>query len=462
MPGSAEKDRISKLLKKYDRPGPRYTSYPMVPAWKDDFGSDDYADALKEAASKPDRSLSLYLHIPFCRKRCWFCGCNTTALRREETHEDYLNHVEIETGRVVAHLGKRRDVSQFHWGGGTPSCLSYELTNRAYKIFSDRFKIRSDAEISIELDPRSTDKDRIALLKKLGFNRLSFGIQDFSEDVQKAIGRNQAERQAVDLYKYCRSEDFTGINFDLIYGLPGQNLESFKKTIQKTIDLSPDRIALYSFAYIPGARSHQKLIDENRLPSQSLKLDLFLLARGMFIDGGYVQVGMDHFVRPADELARAQKEGKLRRNFMGYTVNTAPDWLGCGMSSISFVSNCFAQNISTIPEYQERIAGGGFAVYRGMKLSQDDLIRQYVIADLMCNFRIDKTELKHRFDIEFDDYFQEAREALEQFMADGLLEKDDSAYHVTDDGKIFIRNIAMAFDAYLKDSESKVQFSRTV
>ncbi|MBD3218549.1 MAG: oxygen-independent coproporphyrinogen III oxidase [candidate division Zixibacteria bacterium] len=458
----ADNSNLEKLLKKYDRPGPRYTSYPMVPVWKDDFGHEQYIRALRNASELPDEPLSLYLHIPFCRKRCWFCGCNTTTLKKEDTHLSYLDFVDKELTMAVKSLAERRKVSQFHWGGGTPSCLSNESTIKAFEIFSNRFEFSEKAEISIELDPRVTDDKRVQLLKSLGFSRLSFGVQDFSADIQAAIGRNQDEKKTIDLYKYCRSEGFEGVNFDLIYGLPQQTLDVLKSTVEKTIELRPDRIALYNFAYLPDSKPHQRLIKPEDLPSPAEKLQLFLTAREMFLESGYKLIGMDHFVLPQDELAKAQAEGKLRRNFMGYTVRAAEDWLGFGMSSISYVDRSFAQNLSTLAEYEKRIEEDRFAVYRGMRLSEDDILRQNLISDLMCNFKIDISELESKFSIKFDEYFEDALEALKIFEDDGLLNRNENVYELTDMGKIFIRNIAMAFDAYLKNSDLKVKFSRTV
>ena len=275
VPEKIDQNHLRILLKKYDRPGPRYTSYPMVPVWSDKFGAHDYKQALTEASQAKDQPLSLYLHIPFCRKRCWFCGCTTTALKSVNTHDAYLESVEKECSLVAGLLGERKNISQLHWGGGTPSCLSAEQTIRAFEIFSKKFNIMPAAEISIELDPRVTTRDRITLLKRLGFNRLSLGIQDFNAEVQKAIGRNQDETEAIELYKHCRHEGFVGINFDLIYGLPGQTQERFANTLKKTIELKPDRVALYNLAYLPKAKPHQKKLDPELMPSPEEKLKLF-------------------------------------------------------------------------------------------------------------------------------------------------------------------------------------------
>ncbi len=453
------------LVKKYDRPGPRYTSYPTVPEWSDRYGHDDYQAAIRDASRDVNEPLSFYLHIPYCRKRCWFCGCNTAVAAGPEAADEYIRRIDKEVSMVKSLLDERKRISQFHWGGGTPSFLADTQTINAFGIFSKRFEILEDAEISIELDPRVTTKERIRLLKSLGFNRLSFGIQDFDKRVQEAIGRNQDEKMAIELYQYCRQERFIGINFDLIYGLPAQTIDSFNKTVEKTVDLRPDRIALYSFAYLPEGKSHQKKINTGIMPSAETKFALFNLARKMFSESGYSQIGMDHFVLPADELALAAANGKLRRNFMGYTVNAAKDWIGIGASSISFISNNFAQNVNGIDSYKTAIDSGIFATYRGMKLSHDDLIRQHIISELMCNFRLDLKELEDKFDINPNQYFSEELKLLEPYIEDGLLSVENEVYMVAQSGKTFVRNIAMTFDAYLKktiEGKSKVQFSRTI
>ncbi|MCX6829355.1 MAG: oxygen-independent coproporphyrinogen III oxidase [candidate division Zixibacteria bacterium] len=457
--------RLAELVKKYDCPGPRYTSYPTVPEWSNQYGPEDYKAAIKEASSDVDEPLSFYLHIPFCRKRCWFCGCTTMISRTPEAADAYLGRVEKESKMVAELLGRRKRVSQFHWGGGTPSFLTEAQTIRAFEIFSANFEIMKGAEISIELDPRVTTKERIKLLKSLGFNRLSFGIQDFNHEVQEAIGRNQDETQSIELYRHCRQEGFTGINFDLIYGLPRQTVAGFQETLRKVIELRPDRVALYSFAHLPEGRANQQKIDIASLPTPQVKSDLFNLARETFVGNGYFQIGMDHFVLPGDELAVAASKGKLRRNFMGYTVNAAKDWVGIGMSSISYIRNNFAQNQSGINSYNSAIDENRFAAYRGMKLSEDDLIRQHIISELMCNFRLDTLELKTKFGIVPAEYLAEELQQLQPFLDDGLLNWDEKVLTVAPAGRLFVRNIAMTFDAYLKNNQpekSKVKFSRTI
>jgi len=456
---------LIELVKKYDRPGPRYTSYPTVPEWSDTFGPAQYGEALALAALQVDEPVSFYLHIPYCRKRCWFCGCNTMVSNSSERAGEYLARVEKELEMVKAALGKRDKISQFHWGGGTPSFLTDEQTIKAYEMFSKRFTFLPDAEISIELDPRVTSAERVALLKKLGFNRLSMGVQDFNDDVQGAIGRNQTEAETEALYRSCREQGYTGINFDLIYGLPKQTPESFGATIKQVIALKPDRVAMYSYAHLPQGKAHQLMIDVTALPTPEVKFELFHLARRLFAEGGYMQIGMDHFVLPTDELAKAAVKGKLRRNFMGYTVVASRDWIGVGMSSISFINNSFAQNFNGLTGYNEAIDNGRLATNKGMKLSADDLVRQHVISELMCNFRLDLSEVSSRYYINTDEYFREEFQRLQPLVDDGLVVKDNNLITITEIGRIFVRNIAMIFDAYLKEDrrkDSKVQFSRTI
>lgn len=453
------------LVKKYDRSGPRYTSYPTVPVWTKEYTPDDYKAAVNEASKNSEEPISIYLHIPFCRRRCWYCGCNTTVGCSDGTVEEYLSHIKKESDIIFNLLRRRNKLSQLHWGGGTPTYLTDEQTVDTLRLFSAKLEFQGNAEIAIELDPRTTTPERITLLKSLGFNRLSFGVQDFNADVQKAIGRNQDEKETVELYDHCRREGFERINFDLIYGLPRQNLKRMEQTVQKTIKLRPDRIALYSFAHLPDVMPHQKNINTADLPRAETKFRLFYAARRMFLEAGYYQIGMDHFVLPDDELAEAARTGKLRRNFMGYTVESASDWIGFGMSAISYINNNFAQNISHIDKYNRAVDDTGIATYRGLKLSDDDTIRQFIISELMCNFVVDFKRLQKRFNLDYREYFKPELSRLDSFIADGLIQFENDAIKVTGPGKIFIRNIAMLFDAYLKPEsrrKPKAKFSRTI
>lgn len=452
---------IRALVTKYDRSGPRYTSYPTAPIWNDEYGINDYGNALSDGAKLKDNPLSVYLHIPFCRKLCWFCGCNKVISSNQEKAASYLDYVEKEITTAASLLNKRNRVTQLHWGGGTPSLMNLENTQRAFKLVADHFDITPDAEVAIEIDPRTTDHDKIDLLKSLGFNRLSFGVQDFNIDVQNAIGREQLEETTVDLYQYSRKLGFTGINLDLIYGLPKQTVATFRETITKIIQLRPDRIAMYSFAHIPSTIPGQKLMNPQTIPATDDKLSMFLDAQKQFIEAGYMQVGMDHFVLPEDDLGEAIAASKLRRNFMGYTVKSAADWIGFGMSSISYINNQFIQNYRQIKDYYKSVSTSGFGVHRGLKLSKDDLIRQQVISALMCNFRVDFSLVNNDFDIAFTHYFENELNCLRPFENDNLVKVTQSEITVSSLGRNVIRNIAMIFDAYLS-GEQKVNYSRTI
>ncbi len=364
---------------------------------------------------------------------------------------------------VLEHLGERRRVSQIHWGGGTPSLMSAEQTRRSFEMLSGSFEILDGAEIAMELDPRTTDRNKVQLLKSLGFNRISFGVQDLDKDVQRAINRDQTEEETVDLFHYSRDEGFSGINLDLVYGLPRQNVDGFRVTMEKIVTLRPDRVALYSYAHIPKILASQKLLEESDMPKADEKFAMFQLAQQMFFDSGYEQIGMDHFVLPDDELAQAMRRGKLKRNFMGYTVDAARDWIGLGMSSISYIHQNFAQNLSKIKEYQARVDEGRLCTYRGIKLSKEDLIRQFVIAELMCNFQLDLAEVDKKFQIQSRETLSDELSELQGFADDGLLEQDKMLLRITKPGLNFVRNIAMTFDGYLKAREDKdVHFSKTI
>ncbi len=451
------------LLYKYDRPGPRYTSYPTVPEWSANFGPDDYITALKEA-SRCDEPLSLYIHIPFCKARCSYCGCNSCVIRNETRVEEYLDRIEQELKLVRSYLGRRDRLSQMHWGGGTPTFLNEKQLSRLFNVVKDVFCFDFQAELAIELDPRVTSVAQLMLLAGLGFNRVSLGVQDFTEKVQKAIGRNQTWEQTEKVFSACRQLGFTGINIDLIYGLPYQSTADFSRTIDRVIGLGADRVAVYSYAHLPQMKPNQRKIDATALPGTGLKYDLFATAVELLLQAGYVQIGMDHFARPGDDLARALAKGVLNRNFMGYTPKVTSDMLSVGMSAISDIGGCFAQNTSQLDVYMKVIASGRPAVYRGWRLSQDDKIRQWVILSLMCNFVLDFNKLAERFAVDYYDYFQEENNDLEEFINDGLLERQEHLLLVKPEGRIFVRNIAMVFDIYLrrKQSGQKPLFSRTI
>lgn len=448
------------LLQRYDRPGPRYTSYPTAPVWKEDFGDSEYREALGRAAQQKDAPLSLYVHIPFCHERCAFCGCNVIIGRKEGLADAYLDYVLRELNMVAARLEGRGRVLQVHWGGGTPTYLDAAQMKRLFDGIAGVFHVDPKAELALEMDPRVTTHEQIGLLRSLGFNRVSMGVQDLDPNVQCEIHRNQTEEQTRNLYAWCREAGFGGINFDLIYGLPGQRLSTWEETIRKVIEIGPDRIAVYSYAYLPDRLRNQRHIDVDKLPHASLKLELFSAARRLFLEAGYNAIGMDHFAKPHDELAVAMRERRLHRNFMGYTVVPAPEMIGFGTSAIGEIGGCFAQNEKKLSRYYQAIDSGRFPTACGIALTPDDLIRKWVIKQLMCNFYLDFAELESQFGVTYGAYFAAEDETLRSSVDEGFVSWESGALRVLPLGQVFIRNIAMAFDAYLP--KVKTQFSRTV
>lgn len=463
MSASANNHRVTvDLLRRYDRPGPRYTSYPTAPMWGDGVTNQEYREALQSAAQRTEEPLALYCHIPFCRSRCFYCGCNTCATRDTGQMDKYLQALHMEMGSVEELLGNARAVSQLHFGGGTPTYIGVEQLRDLITRLGSHFELAADCEMSIEVDPRITSAVDISGLREIGFNRISFGVQDFDSTVQRAIGRIQSADQVRALLEAARRAGYKGINFDLIYGLPRQTPESFQQTIETVLAMGPDRVALYSFAYLPRLRPNQAKIREADLPDTETKYQLFSDAMNAFIHSGYRQIGMDHFALPQDELALAQRDGRLHRNFMGYTVQAAPEMIGLGMSSIGYINETFVQNASSLDVYEEMMRKSSLAVYRGLRLSCDDLVRQYVIGNLMCNFRVLFRSLEEKFKVAYSDYFAAEDAGLEPFLRDGLLVRGDDGLHVTPVGRTFVRNIAMTFDHYLRDRKKSTVFSRTI
>ena len=454
------------LLRKYDRPGPRYTSYPTAVEFSSSYDAAAYFGSLAEAARHPDDPLSLYVHLPFCEHRCTFCGCNVVITQHRAVAEKYLTYLHREIREVARRLDKRRKVVQYHWGGGTPTYLSVEQMRDLQQVVTECFDIQPDAEAAIEVDPRVTSREQIDLLRSMGFNRLSMGVQDFDPDVQAIISRNQTERQTRELFEYSRSAGFASINIDLIYGLPLQKPETFAKTLATVIDLRADRVAVYSYAHVPWLRTQQKGFDPAMLPSGEQKLELFCLAREAFVRAGYCPIGMDHFAVPEDELAKAVETRTLSRNFMGYTVKAAPDMIGVGVSAIGDVAGAYAQNQKKLPRYYDALDKGLLPIDRGYRLSADDRLRRFVIMQLMCNFHVDKRAVEKAFGIAFDQTF--ARELAELASPDGLIANgfvtaSRDALHVEPLGRLFVRNVAMLFDRYLLEKKADAPiFSRTV
>ncbi len=451
------------LLRKYDRPGPRYTSYPTAPEWSNDVGESEYTKALASASELADTPLSIYCHVPFCRRRCYYCGCNTCVVNERETVTEYIDAMLAEIDHVSGRLGERRTVNQLHFGGGTPTYLTIDELARILNRLDEAFVFADGCEKSIEIDPRVTTMDQLDYLASRGFNRVSLGVQDLNPEVQKSVGRVQSTELVKSVIDHCRSLDLKGVNIDLIYGLPRQTVESYTETLTKAIELGPDRVAVYSFAYLPKRLANQSKIVREDLPNTETKYRLFAKAVEIFTGAGYRQIGMDHFARPEDELSLAQENGRLHRNFMGYTVKTSPDMIGLGMSSIGYINDSFFQNYSTLKEFFGAIGEDTFAVYRGMVLSDDDLIRQHVISSLMCNFTLPYESVKSEFGVEYREYFKKEHARLREFFEDGLLTESEGSLDVTPVGRTFVRNIAMTYDAYLRKSDGKQpQFSRTI
>jgi oxygen-independent coproporphyrinogen-3 oxidase len=452
------------LLRKYDRPGPRYTSYPTAPVWTDQVGIPDYQQALGNASNACNAPVAIYCHIPFCRRRCYYCGCNTVVTKQRSRIDSYVKTLTREVARVATHLNGRRKVSQLHLGGGTPTIVDCKGLEVLLTDLATHFEYLPNAEKSIEVDPRVTGEEQLEFLAQNGFNRISIGTQDFNPKVQEAVGRVQSEGMVRNILQSSRRLGFKGVNIDLIYGLPLQTVTSFRETIERTIELRPDRVAVYSFAYLPQAMAHQSKIRQVDLPETEVKYQLFATAIEKFTGAGYLQIGMDHFALPEDELSLAQQDGRLHRNFMGYTVQAAPDMVGLGMSSIGYVDNSFFQNYSKLDSYEASVNDNGLATYRGIKLTHDDLVRQFVISSLMCNFRLRCDELLERFGVKYSEYLADEHLHLGEFVKDGLLAIDADELRITPLGRTFVRNIAMTFDAYLdgKGEARGVRFSRTI
>lgn len=447
---------------KYDVAGPRYTSYPTAPVWSEKVNQSVYIEKLK-AFGKTDKTLSLYIHIPFCQSMCTYCACNVIIRKQDEKYGDeYLEYLSKEIDLIRKYMGKKPRVKQFHWGGGTPTFLNVAQIERLFQKVADNFDLDFDGEIAIEIDPRTIDKLKVKKLHDLGFNRISMGVQDFNADVQKEINREQPFAIVKEFNDWCRKLKFHSVNFDLIYGLPRQTPQSFEETLEQVIKLKPDRIALYSFAYVPWLKKHQHKINPQDLPSNDQKLEIFLMAREKFLQAGYEAIAMDHFALADDELARAFKAGRLYRNFMGYTVKPADEYIGLGLTSIGFLEKTFIQNHKILRDYFAALDRGELPVERGLALTRDDQIRQWTISSLMCHFEIDKSKFHELFKEDFDVYFKEEKSHMEDCLENGLLTIKNGILKATDLGKIFVRNICMGFDKYLPKESANRRFSRTI
>jgi oxygen-independent coproporphyrinogen III oxidase len=458
-----ERFEISEVfLEKYNRPGPRYTSYPTAPVWQEDFGPDDLEQfyAAADAARTP---VSIYMHLPFCENLCLFCACNVVITKDHSVAPPYIETLEREIEHVSRFVSRERPVTQFHWGGGTPTYLSPAQMEQLFGFAAERFHFARDAEIGVEIDPRVTSHAHLETLRRLGFNRLSMGIQDFHPEVQKAIHRVQPLEMTRDMIETARRLGFDSINVDLIYGLPLQDAQRFAHTVQQVVALAPDRVAMFSYAHVPWLRRQQGAL-ATRLPEGMEKFRIFRAGLEQFLHAGYLYIGMDHFARPKDELALAQRERTLHRNFQGYTTKAGADLYGMGVSAISGIGGCYAQNDRVVAPYRERVERRGIATIRGYRLTGEDLLRRAVISRILCHGVLHKSEIDREFGVNFDEKFSGELARLSPFVSDGLLELDGDVIRTTLLGRIFIRNIAMVFDPYLEQQklESRPLFSKTL
>ncbi len=451
------------LLRSLDKPIPRYTSYPTAPSWGP-LQPEDYAKALQTLAER-DTPIALYFHIPFCRTMCLFCGCSVVLNRRPENEERYVEYLSKEIALVAKHIGKKKRILQLHFGGGTPTKLSCELLKKLVATIQEHFICTDAAEIAIEIDPRTVFEDRgekLHLLHDLGFNRVSFGVQDTNEKVQEAVRRRQSYEMTKYTFDLARSLQFAGISLDLIYGLPYQTLSTFQKTIQDIIDLHPDRVSLFSYAKIPWLKEHQKAIPEDTLPSTEEKFRIYLMARKALVEAGYKAIGMDHFALPTDDMYLAYKNKTLRRNFQGYTVLGTDDLLSFGITAIGYSQNGYFQNVKELSEYYSLLDQDILPIFRGKMLHQDDCIRRWVVERLMCDFRVDKEQFFARYLTPFDTYFTLERKRLEPLIALGLVHDEEHAIYATMQGEPFIRNITSCFDFYLHEPSGHKAFSKAI
>lgn len=447
------------LLDKYNQPGPRYTSYPTAPEWSDDFGVAETESALARSRHS-DALISLYFHLPFCESLCLYCGCNVIINKNHEVAAPYLERLKREIEMYAERIAPGRKVAQLHWGGGTPTYLSAAQIEELFKHIHRHFEFASDAEIGIEIEPRVTTSEQCRVLRRLGFNRLSMGVQDFNPLVQKTVRRIQSYESTKALFDECRDLGFVSINIDLIYGLPHQTVATFAETVDKVITINPDRIALFSYAHVPWLKRQQGSFARH-LPLGFEKFRIFHTAIEKSTSAGYRYIGLDHFARPEDELCRAQDDRTLHRNFQGYTTRGGCDLYGLGVSSISGFADVYAQNWRELPKYYAAIDAGTLATMRGMQVNAEDKLRRSIINRLLCHCVLVKTEIEREYGLSFDQHFAPELAQLRALESDGLVRLAGERIEVTAIGRIFIRNIAMVFDAYLKQAANR-KFSRTV
>ncbi|WJW74525.1 oxygen-independent coproporphyrinogen III oxidase [Thiohalobacter sp. IOR34] len=454
----------SELIRRYDTSGPRYTSYPTAVQFSEAFGEAEYrAWAARSNQAAGRRPLSLYFHIPFCNTVCFYCACNKVITANRKRAQPYLDHLYREIRLQGELFDRERPVEQLHWGGGTPTFISQDQMRELMAVTAEHFNLLDDdtGEYSIEIDPREADASTIALLRELGFNRLSLGVQDFDPKVQKAVNRIQSEAETRAVLDAAREQGFRSTSLDLIYGLPLQTVDSFSRTLEKVIEMDPARLSIFNYAHLPQMFKSQRQIDAAQLPSPDEKLAILGHTIERLTDAGYVYIGMDHFAKPDDELAVAQREGTLYRNFQGYSTHADCDLVAMGATSISKVGDSYSQNLKALDAYAEALDAGRLPVFRGIELDADDILRREVITRLICNFELDYAAIEDKYGIDFKAYFASSLQALAPFQADGLLELEAAGIRVLPRGRLLIRNICMQFDRYLQGGRPE-RFSKVI
>ena len=451
------------LVKKYDKAGPRYTSYPTAPHFNESFTHENYLDEIiktNNEESKPD--LSLYFHIPYCDTLCYFCGCNMIVTRNRDRIKTYIDYLKNEIDMLRTYISPDRKVAQLHWGGGTPTHLMPDEINDLIGYIKDNFDFRDNSENGCEIDPRELTKEHLVALREGGFNRISMGVQDFNEKVQKAVNRIQPEDMTRQVVDWVHELKFDSINLDLIYGLPFQTVETFAKSVDAIIDISPDRIAVFNYAHVPWMKKHMALIKEEDLPAPEEKLQILKMTVEKLTAAGYVFIGMDHFSKPDDDLSVAFREKKLYRNFQGYSTNAGTDLYAFGITSISQLGRIYSQNLKNEKEYFGKLDEGIPPIAKGYYLSDDDILRKDVIMKIMCDFELDYKTIEEKYKIDFGKYFAQGINNLRQLSEDGLIILTDNRFIVTEMGRLLVRNIAMNFDGYIERKEDAGRYSRTV
>ncbi|MDR1528936.1 MAG: oxygen-independent coproporphyrinogen III oxidase [Burkholderiales bacterium] len=451
------------LIRKYDQSGPRYTSYPTADRFHNGFTEKDYRQALMARREKPE-PLSVYVHIPFCNTICYYCACNKIITKDHGRSAKYIRYLAREMDIVCGLLEPRdvRSLKQLHWGGGTPTFLSSEEMTALMEHLKNYFTLTEDAEVSVEVDPRKVDAETVALLGRLGFNRISVGVQDFNLEVQKAINRIQSEEETLMVIHAARANGFISVNTDLIYGLPKQTIDGFAETLDRVISVSPDRIALYNYAHVPHMAKPQRRIALEDVPGPEEKLQILALAIEKLGSAGYIYIGMDHFAKPDDELARAQREGTLHRNFQGYTTHADCDLLAFGISGIGKVGATYVQSVKTLDDYYGALDMRKLPVLRGYVLDSDDIVRRAVIQQLMCQFELFPAKVERQWGLVFDDYFATEKALLPPLAEDGLIDLLPDRIRVTDRGRLLVRTVAMLFDKHLREAEVRGKYSKVI